>query len=87
MKDSFLLAITYCVLLPQAPVSQKCPLTLDSSTLKTINKLLQMLSHPNLHPVSDVYMTEHHQVIIVQPLSKEGSLKDIIYKVGVWLQR
>lgn len=68
--------------MPQAPVSQKCPLTLDGSTMKTMNRLVQQLSHPNLHPIREItYVSEHHQVLILQPFFKTGTLKDHIYRV------
>ena len=64
-------------------MSQRCPLTLDMPTLTTLNKLVKLLSHPNLFNVEEVgFVAGRDQVLIVQPISRGGSLKDAIYKVG-----
>ena len=50
--------------------------------MATMNKLLQQLTHPQLHRVHTVnYISKDHMVIIVQPFTKRGSLKDTVYKV------
>ena len=71
-----------CLFVLQAPVSQKCPLVLDDKMMKTMNNLLQQLSHPNLHPIFNItYVAKDHMVLILQPFVRNGSLKDLIYRV------
>jgi len=73
---------TYCWF--QGPISQRCPLTLDTPTLTTLNKLVKLLSHPNLFRVEEVgFVAGRDQVLMVQPICRGGSLKDAIYKVGI----
>ncbi len=65
-------------------MSQRCPLTLDTPTLSTVNKLMKLLSHPHLFRVEEVgFMPGKDQVLIIHPVSKGGSLKDLIYKVSM----
>ena len=67
----------------KGPVSQCCPLTLDMPTLSTFNKLVTLLSHPQLFQVEEVgFISGRDQVLIIQPVCRAGSLKDAIYKVN-----
>ena len=43
-----------------------------------------LLQHPLLHPIHEIRHRDdrvvHHQVVMVQPLREEGSLRDYLHK-------
>lgn len=63
----------------QASSSKLIPF--NSSTKKTLRELLKLLKHPYVFPVTDVdFVEDQNLVVIVQPISNKGSLKDYIYQ-------
>ena len=43
---------------------------------------IHVQQHPFIHPIERVeYLTNHQQLLMVQPQRFDGSLKDMIYRV------
>eukprot|EP00055_Hartaetosiga_balthica_P015220 m.88439 g.88439 ORF g.88439 m.88439 type:complete len:483 (+) comp8809_c0_seq1:154-1602(+) len=62
--------------------SKSCCFSLDSTIEKTLQNLMHVIDHPYVLPIEYVGLSSTmNLVVMVQPLSKKGSLKDLLYKV------
>lgn len=70
-----------CVALEELPTSE-CP-------QGVLMELLGSLQHPYIYPILDLGFhnteTTHHYACLVMPFNPRGSLKDLIYKVSIFI--
>ncbi|XP_076469248.1 slowpoke-binding protein-like [Babylonia areolata] len=63
------------------PHNPKMILPFSRGTCKTLKDLFSLLQHPYVFPITDFdFALEQKYVIIIQPISIRGSLKDYIYQ-------
>ncbi|KAL8617943.1 hypothetical protein ACOMHN_052894 [Nucella lapillus] len=63
------------------PYNPKMVLPFTRSTCKTLKDLFSLLQHPYVFPITDFdFALEQKYVIVIQPISIRGSLKDYIYQ-------
>lgn len=63
------------------PYNPKMVLPFSRATCKTLKDLFSLMQHPYIFPTTDFdFALEQKYIIIIQPISMRGSLKDYIYQ-------